>query len=319
LPDRAHFPLTRIALALKRDHGKACLGKGAGRPVLYYPDGLPGAVKTMTSDFEFSTDGTYDAPAILVDDAVVFPEMELNMTIHEPRSAAAVAQAFKEHSLVVLVPSTRGDSAAGEIGTLVLLTRTAPSPGAAAQINWKGLWRVRVSGVLAEDPYVRIRFSRAEEVRDVNSGSPELMKEVFDQIDEFAEVIPGIPQEIVSFLKNVDSPGKLSDLCAYSPFFTRSERLDLLRTLDPDERLKKVHHLFERQLGALRTMVKTPTILECPTCIELADKAFEAGPSTGAMVARQFLEHLTKEHPDELLGIIAERYGPAFMRRRALK
>ena len=273
----------------------------------------------MTSDFEFSMDGTYEAPAILVDDAVVFPEMELNMTIHEARSAAAAAQAFKEHNLVVLVPSPRGDSAVGEIGTLVLLTKAAPSSGAAAQIIWKGLWRVRVSGVLAEDPYVRVRFSRAEEVRDVRSENRELMKAVLDQIDEFAEVIPGIPQEIVSFLKNVDSPGKLSDLCAYSPFFTRSERLDLLRTLDPEERLNKVQRLFEKQLGTLKAMAKTPTILECPTCMDLADKAFEAGPSSGAKVARQFLEHVTKEHPDELMGIIAERYGPAFMRRRALK
>ena len=272
----------------------------------------------MTSDFEFSTDGTYEAPAILVDDAVVFPEMEMNMTIHEPRSAAAVGQAFKEHNLVVLVPSPRGDSAVGEIGTLVLLTRTAPSPGT-PQTTWKGLWRVKVNRVLAEDPYVRVSFSRAEEVGDVHPGDPELMKAVFGQIDEFAEVVPGIPQEIVSFLKSVDSPGKLSDLCAYSPFFSRSERLDLLRTLDPEERLKKVQHLFEKQLGALKTMSKTPTIMECPTCMDLADKAFEAGPLTGAKVARQFLEHVTEAHPDELLGIIAERYGPAFMRRRALK
>ena len=295
------------------------LGIGRGPPGLYYLDGFPDWVKTMTSDFEFSTDGTYEAPAILVDDAVVFPEMELNMTVHESRSVTAVAQALKEHNLVVLVPSPHGDSVVEEIGTLVLLTRTAPSPAAAAQYVWTGLWRVKVKGVLADEPYVRVRFSRAEEVRDVHSGSPELMKAVLDQIDEFTEVIPGIPQEIVSFLKNVDSPGKLSDLCAYSPFFTRSERLDLLRTLDSEERLKKVHHLFEKQLGALKTMAKTPTILECPACMDLADKAFEAGPSTGAKVAREFLEHLTKEHPDELLGIIAERYGPAFMRRRALK
>jgi len=273
----------------------------------------------MTSDFEFSIDGTYEAPAIMVDDAVVFPEMEVSMTVHEPRSAAAAAQAFREHNLVVLVPSARVDSAVGAIGTLVLLRRSEPSSIAGAQTIWKGLWRVRINGVLAEDPYVRVRFTRAEEVRDVHSESRELMKAVFAQIDEFVEVVPGIPQEIVSFLKNVDSPGKLSDLCAYSPFFTRSERLDLLRTLDPEERLKRVHGLFEKQLTALTNMSKTPTILECQTCMDLADKAFEAGPSTGAKMVREFLEHLTKEHPDELLSIIAERYGPAFMRRRALK
>jgi ATP-dependent Lon protease len=244
--------------------------------------------------------------------------MEVSLMIHEPRSVAAVTEAFREHNLVVLIPSPSLDGVVGSIGTLVLLRRTVPAQGSGAQSVWKGLWRVKVDGVLAEDPYVRVRFSKAEAINDTPSQSG-MMKAVFDQIDEFVEVIPGIPQEIVSFLKNVDGPGKLADLCAYSPFFTRRERLDLLRTLDPEERLEKVHLFFERQLSDLKKLAKSPTILECATCMDLADKAFEAGPAGGARVAREFLDHVTKEHPDEILGLLAERYGPAFMRRRALK
>ena len=261
---------------------------------------------------------TYEAPAILVDDAIVFPEMEVNLTVHEPKSVAAAVQAFKEHNLVVLIPTPSLDGAVGSIGTLVLLRRTSDR-GSAAQSVWKGLWRVRVDGVVADDPYVRVRFSKAEEIDDVHSGRSDMMKAVFDQIDEFVQVLPGLPEEIVSFLKGVDSPGKLADLCAYSPFFTRGERLDLLRTLDPEKRLEKVHGLFEKQLSNLKRLAKTPSILECTTCIDLADKAFESGPIVGAKVARDFLDHIAREHPDELLGLIAERYGPAFMRRRALK
>jgi ATP-dependent Lon protease len=265
-----------------------------------------------------SKDDTYEAPAILVDDAIVFPEMEVNLAIHEPRSVAAVIQAYKEHNLIVLIPSPSLDDAVGSIGTLVLLRRSVPSQGSGAQSIWKGLWRVKVDGVLAEDPYVRVRFSKAETLDDVPFRS-ETMGAVLQQIDELIEVLPGIPQEIVSFLKNVESPGKLADLCAYSPFFTREQRLDLLRTLNPEERLEKVRGLFERQLIYLKKMARVRSILECTTCIDLADKAFEMGPTGGAKAAREFLDHVTKEHPDELLGLIAERYGPAFMRRRALK
>lgn len=265
-----------------------------------------------------SKDDTYEAPAILVDDAIVFPEMEVNLTIHEPRSVAAVIQAYKEHNLIVLVPSPSLEGVVGSIGTLVLLRRSVPSQGSGAQSIWKGLWRVKVDGVLAEDPYVRVRFSKAETLDDVPSRS-EMMGAVLHQIDEFIEVLPGIPQEIVSFLKNVESPGKLADLCAYSPFFTREQRLDLLRTLNPEERLEKVRGLFERQLIYLKKMARVRSILECTVCMDLADKAFEAGPTGGAKAARDFLDHVTREHPDELLGLIAERYGPAFMRRRALK
>jgi ATP-dependent Lon protease len=268
---------------------------------------------------EPSTGETYEAPAILVDEAVIFPEMEVNMAVHEPKSVAAAAQAFREHNLVVLIPSTSVDEAVGSIGTLVLLRRAVPAQGSGPQSVWKGLWRVRVDRVLSEVPYVRVAFSRAEEINDAPSGDSKMMKAVFDQIDEFIEVIPGIPQEIVAFLKNVGSPGKLADLCAYSPFFTRGERLDLLRTLDPAKRLEMVHGLFDKQLRNLREMARMTPILDCPTCMDLADRAFEAGPSAGAKVAREFLEHVAKEHPEELLALIAERYGPAFLRRRALK
>ncbi len=265
-----------------------------------------------------SEDETYEAPAILTQDAILFPEMEVNTSMHEPKSVAAALQALQEHNLVVLVPSADLDSAVGCIGTLSLV-RTAPAQGAGAQSLWKGLWRVKVDKVLSGEPYVRVRFSRAGETHDVQSGRTAMMEVVFNQIDEFMRVIPGIPTEIVEFLKSVDGPGKLADLCAYSPFFSRQDRLDLLNTLDPEERLAKVNRLFEEQLRALKRSSRAPTIPECSTCIELADKAFEVGPGKGAELAAEFLTHVIKEHPDEVLGLIAERYGPAFMRRRALK
>jgi len=266
-----------------------------------------------------SKDETYEAPAILADDVILFPEMEVSMSVRDPRSVAATNQAFREHNLVVLVPSSDLDHAIGSIGTLVLLRREAPAQGPGAQSLWRGLWRVKVDGVLSGNPYVRVRFSKAGENDDVKSERSGMMKSVFDQIDEFVKVMPGIPAEIISFLKDVDGPGKLADLCAYSPFFSRGERLDLLRTLDPEERLGKVNRLFEKQLSNLKRMADTTSIMECNTCLDLADRAFELGPGGGAEVAREFLEHVAREHPEELLGLIAERYGPAFMRRRALK
>jgi ATP-dependent Lon protease len=273
----------------------------------------------VTSGYTSPEDDTYEAPAILTEDAILFPEMEVNIAVHDPGSVAAMTQAFREHNLLVLIPSPSLDGVVGSIGTLVLLRRTVPMEGSGAQSLWKGLWRVRVDKVIGADPYVRVRFSKAVRNDDVPSGKSSVMEAVLGQIDEFVKVIPGIPAEIIAFLKGVDNPGKLADLCAYSPFFSREERLDLLRTLDPEARLRKVNGLFERQLSSLKKLAKTKTILECLTCIELADKAFELGPGGGAMAAREFLEHVTREHPDELLGLIAERYGPAFMRRRALK
>jgi ATP-dependent Lon protease len=265
-----------------------------------------------------SENDAYEAPAILAEDAIIFPNMEVSMVVRDPRGIAATVQAFREHNLIVLIPASTSQGVVGAIGTLVLLRRTVPAEGSGAQSLWKGLWRVKVDRIVGEEPYVRVRFSRAVGSEDLPSRSA-LMKAVFDQIDEFVRAIPEIPSEIISYLKDVNSPGKLADLCAYSPFFSHQERLDLLRTLDPEERLKKVNGLFGRQLDNMKRLAKTTSIPECATCIELADRALELGPSARAEVAHEFLEHVVREHPDEMLGLLVEKYGPAFMRRRALK
>jgi ATP-dependent Lon protease len=273
----------------------------------------------MTQESEPPADETYEAPAILADDAILFPEMELNIALHDTKSLAAARQASREHSLLVLVPSASLEGVVGSIGILVLLRNTVQGASAGPQTQWKGLWRVRVDKVLAKEPYVRVQFSRPVAAEDIAPENSDMMKAVLEQIDEFIRAIPGIPTEIVAFLKSVKSPGRLADLCAYSPFFSRQDRLELLGTLDPEARLGKVNRLFQQQLNSMRRAAKSTSMLECNTCMELADRAFELGPERAAQVARDFLDHVGREHPDELLGLIAERYGPEFMRRRALR
>jgi ATP-dependent Lon protease len=261
---------------------------------------------------------TYEAPAMLAEGVVLLPEMEVTLSVRDARNIAAASQALLEHKLVVVVPSSDLEGAVGSIGTLVHIREVHPVSGLGVQSDSKGLWRVKVDKVLGERPYPRVRFSRAGEAEDP-SARPRVMDEVLGQIDEFVSVIPGIPPEIISFLKSIRSPGKLADMCGYSPFLSNDDRLDLLRTLDPEERLRKVQGLFARQLGELKKATRRRTILECSTCADLADKAFELGPEGSDAVAQEFLEHVSREHPDEVLGLLAEKYGPAFLRRRSLK
>ena len=52
--------------------------------------------------------------------------------------------------------------------------------------------------------------------------------------------------EFTAFVDAIDQPGRLADTCAYGPLFSFADRLDLLQTRDPVERLRKVH----RRLGS---------------------------------------------------------------------
>jgi ATP-dependent Lon protease len=48
-------------------------------------------------------------------------------------------------------------------------------------------------------------------------------------------------------MHQIDHPGQLADFVTYSPTFTFADKIAILNTLDPLERLRKVH----RTLGAL--------------------------------------------------------------------
>ena len=158
------------------------------------------------------------------------------------------------------------------------------------------MWRIHVKKLEDTTGHPRVLFERANEpAPPTSSEAAALVKKVQGQIDEFVKLIPGIPNEIINLLRHTDAPGNLADLCANSPEFTHEERVDLLETLDQEERLGKVHKLFEKHLDALRKLVKIKPISECEKCLELADKALDSDPSLRAEIAVEFLNHIVRE------------------------
>ncbi len=261
----------------------------------------------------------YDAPAVLLKRVVLFPHMEAGVTVKDQRNLAAVRQAMEEHHLVVFVSHTSSDNLVGAVGTLVLVQKNSLTPRNEMQTLLRGLSRVRVEGIVQEQGYTRARFRKIEETDQVVKSEGSAWQRVHEQLEEFIKLIPGIPEEIITLLKHAENPGQLADLCAYSPEFTFEERLDLLQTVDPEERLEKVSKLFERQLEALKTTSQTSMIPDCETCSDLAEKAFEAEPNQFGEMISAFLNHVVQEHSGELLALLAEKYGPIFMMKRALR
>lgn len=62
------------------------------------------------------------------------------------------------------------------------------------------------------------------------------------------------------------------------------------------------------------------TIPEGDVCADLADKAFETNqPAVIGEIATNFLQHVVHNHTIELIELLAEKYVPVFMAKRALR
>jgi hypothetical protein len=104
-----------------------------------------------------------------------------------------------------------------------------------------------------------------------------------------------------------------------SPTLTHEERLELLRTLDGDQRLSLLSKHFDRELEALRSIAEGKPIPECEICADFADRAFDADQTARAEAVVELLNHVVSNHTTELLNLLAEKYGPAFISRRSLR
>ena len=66
-------------------------------------------------------------------------------------------------------------------------------------------------------------------------------------------------------------------------------------------------------------MQKPTPIERCESCAEIADMALDGGVEVFRKASSEFLKHVVDVHPAEILGLIAERYGPIFLAKRQLR
>lgn len=264
-----------------------------------------------------STDKDEQVPAFFSRDIVLFPKMQVSLTLGEEQGKDAVSHALQENRLVAFIPTDFEREKHG-IGVLTLVVNTQRVTNG-LRVDLKGLWRIRVSSPegLGSGPLVKVE--KLDETEDSRKDGASTIKRVHSQLDEFRELIPDIPAEVTSMLANAKSASELSDLCAMSPTLTHEERLKLLGTLDPDERLGMLSRHFDRELEVLRSMIEAKSISECEICADFADRAFDAEQEVRAEAIVELLNHMVGNHTTELLNVLAEKYGPAFMKRRSLR
>lgn len=269
---------------------------------------------------EFAGSRDYEVPAIMSDDLVLFPGVEIIIIVSDAENLAALREAQNQQKILAYIPSSSRDTF-GAIGTLSLVKGSSSSDhDSSSNAELRGMWRIRVKKFIQSSTCLKVQFEPADESSIATPAeASSLMKQVQDKIDEFIRLIPGIPSEIVNLLKHARTPGALADICANSPDFTNEDRVKLLGVLDEVERLRIVSRLLEKQLVSIRKAVKVESISQCEKCIELADRAFDSDPTRRSEIAVSFLNHVVQDHTGELLALLAEKYGPIFLNRRSLR
>ncbi|GAB6075852.1 endopeptidase La [Desulfurobacterium crinifex] len=200
-----------------------------------------------------------ELPVLPLRDVVVFPMMIAPLFVGRPFSLNAIEESLREHKLIFLLTQKDKDVEEPkpedlyEYGTVAVILKAMKMGDGRVKILVQGLGRAKVKEIKIEDDYYSAEIEHISEPEYAPQSLEEeaLVKLVKDQIERIVALGKQIPPDMVAILRSIEDPGRLADLVAGQIDLSTEEAIDLLSTVDPVERLKKISEKLEHEIKVL--------------------------------------------------------------------
>lgn len=193
-----------------------------------------------------------EVPILPLRGMVVYPQTAIPLTVGQARSVRLVDDVISGERLVGLVTAhdeeqeTPGPDEVYRVGTLASIHRLFRAPDGTIRLLVQGIDRIRVTEFTGEEPYLKASIMpepEEEEASEEDTLTIEaMMRNVSDQFKILAELMPSIPDELVSSAISVDEPLQL----VYSiATYIRIEVEDAQHLLEMNDIVEKLRFLLE--------------------------------------------------------------------------
>ena len=200
-----------------------------------------------------------EMPVLPLRDMVVYPFIIAPLSVARDLSIQAVDRALSENRMILLVAQRdKDEEEPGEAdlygtGTVAVIMRMLKLPDERIRILVQGVCRARVSRFSALRPYLQASIERVgDQAHDPSSIEKEaLMRSVKRTLERATSLGKSLPSEVMVIANSLEDPGRLADLTASNLELKVEEAQEVLETLDPVARLKRVNDLLGRELNLL--------------------------------------------------------------------
>jgi ATP-dependent Lon protease len=176
-------------------------------------------------------------PLLPLNNGVVLPNMTVTIPLERDEAQAAVSAARAENNLVLLVPRVEGRYAT--IGTVARVEDSRKLPNGIEVAILNGLQRASVGSAAAgTGPALRILAQPLAEINPLTEKAQLLAREYKALIENLLEIRGA--GEAVQLIRTIDRPSQLADMSGYSPDLSLERKVEVLETLDVEERLRKL-------------------------------------------------------------------------------
>jgi ATP-dependent Lon protease len=139
------------------------------------------------------------------------------------------------------------------VGTVAVIMRMLKLPDGRIRVLVQGMNRAVVENYAQISPFLQVNVSPIQEAGwETDSLELEaMMRNVKGALEKSANLGKPISPEVMVIAANLEDPGRLADLAISNLDLKVESAQDILDTIDPIERLKKVHELMTKELEVL--------------------------------------------------------------------
>jgi ATP-dependent Lon protease len=189
---------------------------------------------------------------------VVFPLTAVPLTVGQPRSIRLVDQVVAtENRLIGLFPAhnpeveTPTPNQIYPIGTLAQIHRLFRAPDGTIRLLVQGLRRITIEEYTSIDPFLKARVTDAPEYLDNSLEIEALSRTVVELFSRLADLVPGIPGELITSALNMDDPLQLIYTVATYIRIDLADQYHLLEIDSLMEKLRTLMRILQKELEVL--------------------------------------------------------------------
>ncbi len=177
-------------------------------------------------------------PLLPLNTGVILPGMVVTLTVESPEARSAIEAARTHDDTLILVPRTESGAYA-RVGTVAIIENEGRLPSGLQALVIRGLHRATIgTGVAGTGDATYVTFQPNPDFNVDTERTRTLSKEYRALVENIVEA-RGVPQ-VAELLRGIDDPGTLADTAGYSPDLSFEQKVEILETVDVEQRLEKV-------------------------------------------------------------------------------
>ncbi len=204
---------------------------------------------------------TQTMPAIALRGLVLFPKMVLHFDIGREKSILALNKAMESGRKIFLtaqkdvsIDNPKADELY-KVGVVAEIKQVVRVSGNGLRVMAEGVYRAKMIAVHDDEPFFVVDARRMP-TRKIPADSEEmtsaLMRTVKSLFQEYCDLSPKMPKEIVLGVLVASDPEMLSEYIAGNVPFTIEEKQSILEQSQPLKRLEMLAEIFENENEILR-------------------------------------------------------------------